>query len=92
MDEDFASPRLEAVWVAQCRELSPDGDEGALQGVLGEMGVAQDPHGERVHRVAGQLDQRSECFAIASLCPFDEISHRLAPYRSATARCGTVWS
>ena len=36
MDEQAPDPGFEAIRVAQGRELAPDGDEGALQGILGE--------------------------------------------------------
>jgi hypothetical protein len=67
-----------AVRVAQRRELSPGGDEGALQGVLGKVAVAQDSTGQRVQAVAGRVDQGRECIAIATSRPLDEISHRLS--------------
>ena len=76
MDEQAPDPGFEAIRVTQGRELAPDGDEGALQGVLGEIVVAQDPRGERVHPVAGHVDQRRERLAIAVLCLDDEIPHR----------------
>ena len=76
MDEQAPDPGFEAIRVTQGRELAPDGDEGALQGVLGEIAVAQDPGGQRVHPVAGHADQRRECIAIAVLGPLDEVSHR----------------
>ena len=53
VDEQAPDPGFEAIRVTQGRELAPDGDEGALQGVLGEIVVAQDPRGERIHPVAG---------------------------------------
>src|SRR6187551_2441720 len=76
MDEHLAEPGLEAVWFPEGGKLAPGVDEGALQGILGQIVVAQDPGGERVHPVAGQLDQSSECLAVAALGPLDEISHR----------------
>ena len=36
VDEQAPDPGFEAIRVTQGRELAPDGDEGALQGVLGE--------------------------------------------------------
>ena len=41
----------------------------------GIYSVAQDPDGQRVGSVADRFDQCPERFAIAVLCPFDEISH-----------------
>ena len=69
VDEHLADPGVEAIRVAEGRELAPDGDEGTLQGVLRQIVVAQDPRGERVHPVAGQLDQRRERIAIAMSVP-----------------------
>ena len=75
MDEQAPDPGFEAVRVTQRRELAPDGEEGTLQGVLGEDVVAQDPGGQRVHPVAGHVDQRRERIAIAVLGLDDEVSH-----------------
>ena len=75
VDEQAPDPGFEAIRVTQGRELAPDGDEGALQGVLGEIVVAQDPRGERIHPVAGHVDQRRERIAIAVLGLDDEVSH-----------------
>ena len=36
VDEQAPDPGFEAIRVTQGRELAPDGDEGALQGILGE--------------------------------------------------------
>ena len=47
VDEQAPDPGFEAIRVTQGRELAPDGDERALQGVLGEIVVAQDPRGKR---------------------------------------------
>ena len=76
MDEQAPDPGFEAIGVPQRRELAPDGDEGALQGVLREIGVAQDPDSDAIHPVAGHADQRRECLAITALGPLDEIPHR----------------
>jgi hypothetical protein len=78
MDEQSANPGFEAVRVAQCRETSPGGDEGALQGVLGKVAVAQDSTNQHVQSIASRMDQRREYLAIAASCPLDEISHRLS--------------
>ncbi len=43
VDEDPMEPRLEAIEVAQGGKLPPHLDEGHLDGVLGEVRVAQDP-------------------------------------------------
>ena len=75
VDEEATQPGLEAGRVAEGGQAPPGRDEGALQGILGEVGVAQDPRGDRVHPVAGQLDQRRECLSIAVSGPFDELLH-----------------
>ena len=88
MDEHPTQPGLEAGRVAECRELTPGGDEGALQGVLREVGVAQDPGRDRVHPVAGRMDQLRECLAIPIPCANDEIVHRVS--LCDRAGCGTI--
>ena len=67
MDDHLADPGFEAVWVAQGGKLAPDRDEGPLQGILGQIAVAQDPDGQRVRPVTDQLDQCPERLAIAAL-------------------------
>ncbi len=57
VDEQPSDPGFEAVRIAERRELAPGRDEGALQGVLREVGVAQDPRADRVQPVAGRADQ-----------------------------------
>jgi hypothetical protein len=75
MDEQAADPGVEPIRVAQPRKLTPGGGEGVLQGVLGEMGIAQDPRRDRVQPVAGLRDQVPECLAIAAHRPLDDLSH-----------------
>ena len=58
-------PRLEAVRFPQVRDPAPGEDEGVLQRVLGETGVAQDPMGDRVERVADLVHQDGERLTIA---------------------------
>lgn len=43
-------PGLEAVRLTQVRDPAPGDDDGVLQRVLGETGVAQDPVRDRVGR------------------------------------------
>ncbi len=43
VDEDAMEPRIEPIEVSQGRKLPPHLDEGHLDRVLGEVGVAQDP-------------------------------------------------
>ena len=76
MDDHLANPGFEAVRVAQGGKLAPDRDQRPLQGILGQIAVAQDPHGQRVRPVTDRLDQCPERIAITALCPLDEIPHR----------------
>ena len=57
-------PGLEAIGLPQARQLAPGRDEGDLQGVLGEVRVAQDPMGHREQRVAHLMHQACEGVAI----------------------------
>ena len=70
-------PRLEAIVVPQPREPSPGENEGVLQRVLGEAGVAQDPEGDRVEGVADLVHQDGEGLAISVAGPLDEVSIHL---------------
>ena len=70
-------PRLEALGVAQVRDLAPGGDEGVLQRVLGEARVAEDPERDRVQPVAHPVHQGREGVAVAAPGPFDEVSIHL---------------
>jgi nitroreductase len=79
VDEEHPEPGLESIGVPEGRELAPGGDEGALQRVLGEVGVAQDPRRDRVHPVAGLADQPPERFAVAPHRPLDGVSHAWPP-------------
>ena len=50
VDEDPMEPRLEPIELAQRRELPPYLDQGDLDRVLGEVGVAQDPMRDEMQR------------------------------------------
>jgi hypothetical protein len=39
------------------------------------VGERRDAHRDRVQPVAGRMDQRRECFAVAALRLIDEVSH-----------------
>ncbi len=57
VNQDPEGPCLEAVGIAEVRELAPDGQQGVLQHVLGERGVADDPPGDPQQRVADLVHQ-----------------------------------
>ena len=71
------NPGLEAVDVPELRESSPGENEGVLQCVLGETGIAQDPEGNRVERVAYLVHQDGERLAVAPTGLVDEVSIHL---------------
>jgi hypothetical protein len=75
VNEEAANPCLETIRVAQPRKLAPGRDEAALQGILGEVAVAQDPRRDRVHPVARQVDEHAERLAVATHGPLDDVSH-----------------
>src|SRR3954452_6223445 len=51
-DEDAIRPRLEPLRIAKPRQLAPDLEERLLRRVFGEVGLAEDPLGDRVEPVA----------------------------------------
>src|SRR4029450_12634613 len=74
MDEDPVDPGFEAIVIPQPREASPSKNEGVLQCVLGESGVAQDPERNRVERVADLVHQDGERLSVAPTGPRYEVS------------------
>ncbi len=90
MDEQPANPSLEAGRVAKRRELAPGRDEGALQGVLREIGITENPDGYREESVAGRVDQGRERIAIAVTGSDDEVFHQVS--LSDRADCVAVTS
>ena len=77
MDEDPMDPRLEAIRLPKLRQPAPGEDEGVLQGVLGQTGIAQDPKGDRIQRVADLVHQDGERLAIGPTGPLDQVSIHL---------------
>jgi hypothetical protein len=77
VNEDSEGPGLEAIDVPQVGQLSPDGDEGVLQDVLRETGVAQDSPGDAEQGVADLMHQVRECLLVARASPLDEVSIHL---------------
>ena len=65
VDEDPVEPCLEPIEVAQGGEVPPDLDEGYLDRVLGEVGVAQDPMGDEDAAVADLTNQGAEGLLVA---------------------------
>ena len=67
IDEDPMEPGVEPVEVAQGGELAPHLDEGHLDRVLGEAGVAQDPMCDEDAPVADLANQDGEGLFVACL-------------------------
>src|SRR4029078_4454544 len=81
---------LEAVRIAKMREPPPGEDEGVLQRVLGEAGVAQDPVSDRVERVADLVHQDRERLPIAPTGPLDEVSIHPVPSGGVAAEVAAI--
>ena len=70
-------PRLEPIEVAQRGQLPPHLDEGHLDRVLGEVGVAQDPMRDEDAAVADLTNQGAEGLLVAlSRLVHDRSQHR----------------
>ncbi len=69
-------PRLEPIRVAEGPEVAPRGDQRGLDGVLGDIGVAQDAGGNRHASVSGRAGQGIEGVTIPLLCALDECDPR----------------
>ena len=90
-NDDPVGPGVEAVRVAQPRQLVPDRDQRLLQGILGEVVVAQDPVGGREQAAGRQAHQRLEGLLVATRRPRYEVTlhvRRLpqAPWRPGLGR------
>jgi hypothetical protein len=72
--QDSVEPGLEAFGIPQGPHLSPRHDERGLDGVLGEIGVAQDPVRNRQAPVADLAGEGIEGLSIALLRAVDERS------------------
>jgi len=65
-------PRLEAGRVTQGADLGPGCDQVSLDGVLGQVDVAEDPHRDRQASVAHHARQGVERFRVAPLRLLDQ--------------------
>ena len=75
-------PGLEAVGIPELWQPAPGEHEGALQRVLGEARVTQDPVGDREERVADVVHQDGERLTIGPSGPLDQVSVHLDLRRS----------
>ena len=65
--QDPVQPRLETIGVPQGPQLAPGRDQRGLNGVVGTVGVAQDPKRDRHASVADRAGERVEGLSIPSL-------------------------
>jgi len=77
--EDPVEPAIETLDVAQLGQLAPAPDERLLDGVLGEVRVAQDESGNRVEAVDLAGRELPEGFSIPALRSLDEILPHVRP-------------
>ncbi len=79
-------PGLEAIRIAKRSQLAPGHDEGRLNGVLGEVSVAQDPARDRHASIADLAGEGVEGLLVAPLRSVHEIS--MHPFLLALDRSG----
>jgi hypothetical protein len=77
MDEETIDPRIEAVRIAEPRQLAPGDHQRLLNGVLGSIDVAKDAIGDPEKPVTASSGQDAERIAVPALGLLDEIDvHR----------------
>jgi hypothetical protein len=86
VDQQAVEPRIEALRIAEGRQLPPCGDERRLQGVLGQLAVAEDAVGDRHQAVAGAPRQGRERALIAVDRRLDECHLHPRPSASRPGR------
>ena len=67
-------PGLEEIGIAKRSQLAPGHDQGRLHGVLGQVGVAQDPTRDRHASIADLAGEGVEGLLVAPLRSVHEIS------------------
>ena len=73
-DDETAEPGLEAIRIAERRQVPPGSEEALLDRVSRELVVPEDQSGRRVQPRDEQAGKHGEGIAIASLCSLDELS------------------
>jgi hypothetical protein len=73
VNDQPVEPGIEALGVAERREVAPDAEERLLAGVLGAVGIAQDPVGQGVAAIHVARRERRERLAVACRRSSDEI-------------------
>src|SRR5215203_3473988 len=84
-------PRVEARGVAELREVPPDGEQGLLRRVLGEVDVAQDPVRHGMEAVAHGDSEAREGLLIAALRPDHQVGVHASPIGSAAGATPTSY-
>jgi hypothetical protein len=77
-------PGIEAVDVAQRRQLAPGEHQRLLDGVLGETEIAQDPKRDREQTISSPTCQAGERFLIPALACSTRVDVTLGSSRSAS--------
>jgi hypothetical protein len=77
VNQDSEGPTFEAFGIPQVRELPPDGQQGVLQYVLGETGIAKNPPCDAQERVTDLVHQIGKRFLVAGACSLHHISVQL---------------
>jgi hypothetical protein len=74
VDEKALEPRIESVRIAEATHVTPGDHQRVLQGILGPIGVAEDPLGGRKETVLASADQVDIRVPIPVPCRLDEIA------------------
>src|SRR4051812_6646131 len=79
VQEEPVEPGVEAVDVAQCRQIPPAPDERLLDGVLGQVGIAEDEARGGIQSTDRGACEHGEGVMIASSRPLHEIPPHAGP-------------
>ena len=74
VDGQSVHPRVEAVWVAQTRQVAPRPDVSVLDGVARELRIAEDQASDGLQPGDGRPEEQGEGIMVASARSLDEIS------------------
>jgi hypothetical protein len=88
--EDAVEPRFETGRVTQGAQLGPGRDQGGLDGVLGQVKIAEDPYRDRQASIADRARQRVERFRVAPLCLLDQFVLHLSPSSGRVGPSGPI--
>jgi len=78
--EEPVDPGIEAVRIAEVRQVTPGDHQRVLQGILGPIDVPENPIRDREEAIAARSDQVDKCRLVSSLGRLDEVAiHRMLP-------------